>query len=190
MKFFSGTTKYGPYPMALYGSSSARSVIFYMLALKMPGLVSGSVVWSRGVWWERTGWTIEGRQDSAAAKDGAAPLWPWPVDQSEHFLDHTFISSAGALFLKYNVDSLAVCMWMVSATLPFSQCPLEHPQCMQPVVMLKSGHIIHASLKKFGPKYCSILHLTMNWDISHKCSFSILPSSPLSSLASGTQSCH
>ena len=39
-----------------------------------PGLVSGSVVWSRGVWWERTGWTIEGRQDSAAAKDGAAPL--------------------------------------------------------------------------------------------------------------------
>ena len=110
-----------------------------------PGLVSGSVVWSRGVWWERTGWTIEGRQDSAAAKDGAAPLWPWPVDQSEHFLDHTFISSAGALFLKYNVDSLAVCMWMVSATLPFSQCQLEHPQCMQPVVMLKSGHIIHAS---------------------------------------------
>jgi len=53
--------------------------IFYGCALKIPVLVSSSVVWSRGVLWERTGWTIEeGRQEAGQQqqqqKRGAAPL--------------------------------------------------------------------------------------------------------------------
>jgi hypothetical protein len=56
--------------------------IFYGCALKMPGLVSGSVTWSRGVLWERSGWTIEeARQEAGQQQQNMGPphfdLGPW-----------------------------------------------------------------------------------------------------------------
>ena len=37
-----------------------------------------------------------------------------------------------------------------------------HPECMELEVVPKSGHVIVASLVKFDPMYCNILHLAMN----------------------------